>query len=47
MFLRSLTDYNSTSVLFNKGKIKFVKNSEKCHDLHESAKKFKNVTEDQ
>ena len=46
LFLHAFTGCDTTSAFFNKGKIKFAKNFEKRHDLHESAKVFKNVNED-
>ncbi|KAL4710241.1 hypothetical protein ACJJTC_005414, partial [Scirpophaga incertulas] len=46
LFLHSLTGCDTTSAFFNKGKIKFAKNFEKHHDLHEFAKIFKNKNED-
>lgn len=46
LFLHAFTGCDTTSAFFNKGKIKFAKNFEKRHDLHESAKVFKNVKED-
>lgn len=46
LFLHAFTGCDTTSTFFKKGKIKFAKNFEKRHDLHESAKVFKNVNED-
>ncbi|GFU87894.1 uncharacterized protein TNCV_964501 [Trichonephila clavipes] len=46
LFLHAFTGCDTTSAFFNKGKIKFAKNFEKCHDLHKSAKVFINVNED-
>ncbi|GFY00150.1 uncharacterized protein TNCV_1342471 [Trichonephila clavipes] len=45
LFLHAFTGYDTTA-FFIKGKIKFAKNFEKCHDLHKSAEVFKNVNED-
>ncbi|GFU48289.1 uncharacterized protein TNCV_4626951 [Trichonephila clavipes] len=45
-FLHAFTGCDTTSAFFNKGKIKFAKHFEKCHDLHKSAEVFKNVNED-
>lgn len=44
--MHAFTGCDTTSAFFNKGKIKFAKNFEKRHDLHELAGVFKNSNED-